>query len=48
MHFVALKDIYEGHLSLDDNDDEQRSFSAKLKNLDNGKIITKKELFKIV
>ena len=29
-----LRDIHEGHLSLEDADEEQSSFAAKLKNLD--------------
>ena len=28
-----LRDIHEGHLSLEDADDEQSNFAAKLKNL---------------
>ena len=34
---VFLRDIHEGNLSLEDADDEQRNFSAILKNLDKGK-----------
>ena len=31
------RDIHEGHLSIEDSDDKQSNFAAKLKNLDKGK-----------
>ena len=31
---VFLRDILEGHLSLEDTDEEQINFATKLKNLD--------------
>ena len=32
-----LKDIHEGHLSLEDADDERSNCAAKIKNLEQGK-----------
>ena len=34
MLIFFLRDIHEGHLSLEDVDDEQNNFDAKIKNLD--------------
>ena len=42
---VFLIDIHEGHLSLEDTDDEQSSFAAKSNNLDKGKKTIEKESF---
>ena len=35
--YCFLRDVYEGYLSLEEADDEQNNFAAKLKNLDKGK-----------
>ena len=34
MLIFFLRDIHEGHLSLEDVDDDQNNFDAKIKNLD--------------
>ena len=41
---VFLRDIHEGHLSLED-DGHQSNFAAKLKNLDNSKKRIEKQFF---
>ena len=41
---VFLRDIHEGHLSLEDANDEQSNFAAKIKNLDKGKKTFKKDI----
>ena len=35
--YCFLRDVHEGYLSLEEADDEQSNFAAKLKNLDKGK-----------
>ena len=42
---LFLRNIHEGHLSLNDADDEQSNFAAKLNNLDKGKKTIKKGFF---
>ena len=37
MPIAFLRDIHEGHLSLENVDDDQSNFAAKLKSLDEGK-----------
>ena len=44
---VFLIDIHEGHLSLEDTDDEQSIFTAESNNLDKGKKTIEKEFFQI-
>ena len=34
---LFVRDINEGHLSLENSDDDQSNFAAKLKSLDEGK-----------
>ena len=45
LSIVFLRDIHEGYLSLEDADDEQCNFAAKLKNLDKGQKTIEKEFF---
>ena len=45
LSIVFLRNVHEGHLSLEDTDDEQINFAAKLKNLDKGKKPIGKEFF---
>ena len=40
--YCFLRDIHEEYLSLKDADDEERSFAAKIKNLDKGKTAIEK------
>ena len=43
--YCFLRDVHEGYLSLEEADDEQSNFAAKLKNLDKGKKYIEKEFF---
>ena len=42
---VSLRDIHEGHLLLEDTDEEHRNFAIKSKNLDKGKETIEKNVF---
>ena len=43
--YYFLRDIHEGYQSLDDADDEQSNFAAKLNSLDKGKKQLKNSFF---
>ena len=43
---LFVRDINEGHLSLENSDDDQSNFAAKLKSLDEGKNTIEKWFFK--
>ena len=45
LSIAFLRDINEGHLSLENADDDQSNFAAKLKSLDEGKNTIEKGFF---
>ena len=44
---LLLRHVHEGHLSLEDTDDEQSNFAAKKQNLDKGNKIRESIFFEI-